>query len=466
MEALPTFEWSRSPDNQARIIFRFINWVVEQQQGNRRYCMVTLFRAVLRRNSQERYTYGLAVQCLSRTLDSLNHAWDLRREEFVPIPLPFGQQQAPGECPICLESYEARALSRTHPTFKGHYRVKSRSCGHTFGSGCILHALGPFGAANGTCPYCRRRWAGGLGSSPIVVEDMGDLGLPDEEQLYQIALDLHFLYVSLLSNPPDWLTPTYRTWLDRERPRLIRVRHPNRQTRVLSWTDPGNEFFFDWTLTEGFLTAEIWIRPPPPVLTARGTLADIRLATPSGSRSIVSPSGLFAIEEIANTGLNHASNPLSPMVNIPPSNGPAESQLPDNNRSPADSPVIEPDTAQSATALALSTQSLINSMAGQTIQNNDPSPGPSLTPNSLNSTQAHAGAVTTSPDGLSPPIWHFIPPQAYDGTDPISSINRFVDESEHFEMYRRDPVFRSALDAFLRTLFDPDNPPDNDQAIP
>ena len=182
MEAVLSFQWSRFPDDQARTIFRFINRIVEQRQGDRRYCMPTLFRAVLRRNNQEGYTYGLAVQRLSRTLDSLNHAWDLRREEFVPIPLSPGQQQAHGECPICLESYEACAQSSIHPTNKGHYRVQSRSCGHNFGSGCILYAMGPFGGGNGTCPYCRKRWADGLGSAPIVVEGVGDLGLPYEEQ--------------------------------------------------------------------------------------------------------------------------------------------------------------------------------------------------------------------------------------------------------------------------------------------
>ena len=105
-------------------------------------------------------------------------------------------------------------------------------------------------------------------------------------------------------------------------------------------------------------------------------------------------------------------------------------------------------------------------MARQTIQYNDTSPGSILTPNSPDSSQQHAGAMTTSPDGLSPPMWHFIPPQAYEGTDLISSINRFVDESEHFELYRDDPAFRNALDAFLGTLLDPEDPPDDNQTRP
>ena len=210
-------------------------------------------------------------------------------------------------------------------------------------------------------------------------------------------------------NPPDWLTPTYRTWLDRESPRLIRVRHPNRQTRVVSWTDPDSELFYDWTLSEGFLTAQIWIPPPQPVLTARNTLLEVRQANASDPRSIVTRPGLFVMREIVNTGPVHSPDIIPPIVNVPPRNEHLATPSPDNNHSPDDSQVNESDIARSANALASSIQSLIDSMARQTIQYNDTSPGSILTPNSPDSSQQHAGAMTTSPDGLSPPMWHFIP---------------------------------------------------------
>ena len=505
MEAVPTFEWSRSPNDQDRTIFRFINRIVEQRHKYRRYCMATLFRAVLRRNNRERYTYGLAVQCLSRTLDSLNHAWDLRREEFVPIPPPPGQQQAPGECPICLEGYEACAQSGNHPANKGHYRVQSRTCGHTFGSGCILHAMGPFGAGKGTCPYCRKRWAGGLGSAPIVVEGVGDLGLPDDEQLYQIALDLHLLYSSLLSNPPDWLTAAYRAWLDRESTRLIKVRHPDKRIRKLSWTNRNNGTFPDRTLDEDFLRAQTWLQTnrgstgpvvdfsdawdndhrnmgfaatqhvdrsviisdtQPRRLVARATLVDLRQTATSDLRSVVNLQDGTPSSHRASVGLNHSPVNLHPIVNIPSRNEPPRSGHPNNDRSPNDSQVDESDMEGSPTAQASSSQSRTSSMTRESVHHDDTSPGPIITPDGLDSTQRHARAVTTSPAGLSPLTWHAIPPQGYDGTDSISSIGRFVTESQHFDMYRDDAAFRNALHTFQGTFPDPDNDLPDDQSTP
>ena len=173
------------------------------------------------------------------------------------------------------------------------------------------------------------------------------------------------------------------------------------------------------------------------------------------------------MREIVNTGPVHSPDIIPRMMNMPPRNEPSASQPPDNDHSPDDSQVNESDIARSAIALASSIQSFIDSTARQTIQYDDTSPGPILTPNGPGSPQQHAGAMTTSPDGLSPPIWQFIPPRAYDGIDVISSINRFVDESEHFEMYRDDPAFRNALDAFLGTLLDAEDPAhDADQTGP